>query len=291
MQALLELDRQALVPSFDRRPFVVRHHVREDPLFTIPALVELARRLPESSVEYQSGRVPVGLDPAAAPKTGLSLAETLLRIDDCASWVVLKHVERVPAYRDLMLRALDEVAAAHPALPGRILDPAAFVFVSSAASVTPYHIDPEHNFLLQIRGEKTMYVWDPADRRAVPEEELERFHAGGHRNLAFADELQRQATRFDLVAGDALHVPTTAPHWVQNGGAVSVSLSVTFRTPDNYRREALYRINARLRRMRLRPRPPGSSPVADWVKLASFEALRRARRAVRRPAASPADAA
>lgn len=289
MQPLLEIDRDQLVPCFDRRPFVVRHHVEEQPLFTIPALVELAGRLPEGSVEYQSGRVPVGLDPAAVPKTGLSLVETLRTIEDCASWVVLKHVEQVPAYRSVMARALGEVAAVHPELTGQILDPAAFVFVSSAASVTPYHIDPEHNFLLQIRGQKTMYVWDPADRRALPEEELERFHAGGHRNLSFADELQDQATRFDLTPGDALHVPTTAPHWVQNGEAVSISLSVTFRTPANYRREALYRINAQLRKVHLRPQPPGSSPMADRLKLAGFEALRRARRAVRRPA--PADAA
>lgn len=293
MQPLLEIDREQFVPRFDRSPFVVRHHVEEEPLFTIPALIDLARQLPECSVEYQSGKVPVGLDPALAPKTGLSLEETLRTIEDCASWVVLKHVEQVPLYRAVMTRALGEVAAAHPELTGQILDPAAFVFVSSAASVTPFHIDPEHNFLLQIRGRKTMYVWDPKDRRALPEEELERFHAGGHRNLAFADELQAQATRFDLTPGDALHVPTTAPHWVQNGEAVSISLSVTFRTPGNYRREALYRINARLRSLRLNPQPPGASPLADRLKLASFEALRRARRVVRRPAAptAPADVA
>jgi hypothetical protein len=39
------------------------------------------------------------------------------------------------------------------------------------------------------------------------------------------------------------------------------------------------------RKMRLRPQPPGSSPMADRLKLAGFEALRQARR----PA--PADAA
>ncbi|HUP42779.1 MAG TPA: cupin-like domain-containing protein, partial [Thermoanaerobaculia bacterium] len=247
MDRVLEIDREELERSFDRRPFVVRHRVEEEPLFTIPALIELARRLPECSVEYQSGRVPVGLDPAAAPKTGLSLTETLERIEDCASWVVLKHVEQVPEYRTLMDRALSEVAETHSALCGAVLDPAAFVFVSSAASVTPYHIDPEHNFLLQIRGRKTMYVWSPEDREALPEEEIERFHAGGHRNLAFSDRLQEKAAGFDLTPGDALHVPVTAPHWVRNGETVSISLSVTFRTPASYRREVLYRVNAHLR--------------------------------------------
>lgn len=291
MSRLLEIDREKLARSFDRSPFVFRHRVEEGALFSIPALVELARRLPECSVEYQSGAVPVGLDPAAAPKTGLSLEETLLRIEDCASWVVLKHVERVPEYRDLMEGLLGEVAAAHEGLTAGVVDPAAFVFVSSAASVTPYHIDPEHNFLLQIRGQKTMFVWDPGDRVALPEEDLEHFHAGGHRNLSYTDRLQLRALRFDLSPGDVLHVPVTAPHWVQNGGSVSISLSVTFRTPASYRREILYRINAHLRRLHLDPRPPGASPLADRVKLAAFGAIRRARRGLRRrppaPVASP----
>ena len=29
-----------------------------------------------------------------------------------------------------------------------------FIFISSPGSVTPFHIDPENNFLLQIRGSK-----------------------------------------------------------------------------------------------------------------------------------------
>lgn len=281
MSRLLEIDQEELDRSFDRSPFVFRHHVGEGELFSIPALVELGRRLPECAVEYQSGDVPVWLDPAVAPKTGLSLEDTLWKIEDCASWVVLKHVERVPEYRALMERLLGEVAEAHEELSGAVLDPAAFLFVSSAASVTPYHIDPEHNFLLQIRGQKTMFVWDPGDRVALPEEDLEHFHSGGHRNLAYGDRLQLRALRFDLSPGDVLHVPVTAPHWVQNGGAVSISLSVTFRTPASYRREILHRINGHLRRLRLQPRPPGASPFADRLKLAGFGTLRRMRRGLR----------
>ena len=39
-----------------------------------------------------------------------------------------------------------------------------FIFVSSPGSVTPYHIDPERNFLLQVRGNKTMHMFDGSDR-------------------------------------------------------------------------------------------------------------------------------
>lgn len=280
MPPLLEIDPATFSERFDRRPFVVRHHVGEDPLFTLPALVELSQRLPPGSWEYQSGRVAVGLDPHLAPRNGLSLEETLGTIESCSSWVVLKHVEAVPEYRELMHDLLQDVGRADPRLQGTMHAPAAFVFVSSASSVTPYHIDPEHNFLLQIRGVKTMHVWSPEDRAALPEEELERFHAGGHRNLPYLDAMESRAERFDLRAGDALHVPVTAPHWVKNGEAVSISLSVTFRSPESDRREILYRINANLRRLRLRPRSPGAFPLGDRMKLTGYEALRRVRRSL-----------
>lgn len=251
-----------------------------------------------------------GTGAAASPEMARTWGEDFLRLE-ASGWkgrggtallcrasdreffrrVIAGAHERGRLYRDLMEGLLGEVAAAHEGLTAGVVDPAAFVFVSSAASVTPYHIAPEHNFLLQIRGQKTMFVWDPGDRVALPEEDLEHFHAGGPRNLSYADRIQLRALRFDLSPGDVLHVPVTAPHWVQNGGSVSISLSVTFRTPASYRREILYRINAHLRTLRLHPRPPGASPLADRVKLAAFGALRRARRGLRRrpqaPVASP----
>ena len=40
-----------------------------------------------------------------------------------------------------------------------------FIFVSSPNSVTPYHFDPEHNILLQIRGSKVMTQFPAGTRR------------------------------------------------------------------------------------------------------------------------------
>ena len=46
-----------------------------------------------------------------------------------------------------------------------------------------------------------------------------------------------------------MHVPVIAPHYVQNGPAVSISFSVTFRTHDSDARAALYRMNRNLRKI------------------------------------------
>ena len=38
----------------------------------------------------------------------------------------------------------------------------AFIFVSSPNAVTPFHMDPEHNILMQLRGTKTMTLFPAA---------------------------------------------------------------------------------------------------------------------------------
>ena len=61
------------------------------------------------------------------------------------------------------------VAQAIEAATGAMLTPQGFIFVSSPDSVTPYHFDPEHNILLQIRGTKVMTQFPAGDARFVPD--------------------------------------------------------------------------------------------------------------------------
>src|SRR5687767_4054170 len=101
-QALLDLAASAFREHSGQRPFLVRHNLAQHELFTLPRLIELSRRLPASSVEYNAGDIPVSIDPAQTPRTGLSVEETLRRIAECRSWMVLKYVEQDPAYCDLL---------------------------------------------------------------------------------------------------------------------------------------------------------------------------------------------
>jgi hypothetical protein len=281
------IDPARFAADFNRRPFLIGHHLVGHPLFALPRLVELARRLPADRVEYNAGDLPVNLDPRFTPRTGLSVEETIRRIEECRSWMVLKNVERDPDYRVLLDACLDQLRPhTEPVAPG-MTGREAFVFISSPGSVTPYHVDPENNFLLQIRGEKRVSVFDRHDRHVVSEPELEAFFGGANRNLVFRDAYQARATVFELSPGDALHVPVAAPHWVKNGPHVSISFSITFRTADSDRREILYRVNHRLRRWHLRPVPVGRWPAADRAKYLAFRALRRARRLVGRREVRP----
>jgi Cupin-like domain len=271
--SLLEIDDAMFRAYFDSKPFQIRHQLAGSALFGIPRLVELAQKLPGQFVEYNGGNLPVGAKPEETPRTGLSAAETLRRIEECGSWLVLKRVEQDPEYGALLDRCLDEVGAR---LPKRMLRRQGFIFVSSPGSVTPLHMDPEHNFLLQIRGTKTVSMWDPTDRFVISEKDLETFHSSfKHRNLPWRETFQQTAYKLSLEPGQGLHFPVTVPHWVQNGPQVSVSFSITFRTPSSERREMLYRANARLRQLGISPTPPGQSPLLDSTKHAMFSAASR----------------
>lgn len=288
MSQWLRLQAPIVAGCFGTRPFAMRHHLAEHALFELPRLIGLARDLPAASVEYNAGDLPLTVDPARTPRNGLSAAETLQRIESCRSWMVLKNVEQDPAYRRLLEACLAEVQPLCPPGHERMLDLEAFVFVSSPGAVTPYHMDPEQNFLLQIRGEKTMQVFD---RGVLGELELERFHSGGHRNLVYRDACAAHAEAFTLRPGMGLHVPACAPHWVQNGAAVSVSFSITFRTPALLRRAHVHACNAQLRRLGLLPSPAGQSAWRDSAKQWGYRIGSRLQRLAhelhwRRPAAA-----
>lgn len=273
--SLLVLPPERFRRHFGNAPFLLEHRLAGEALFALPRLVDLARRLPAAQVEYNAGDVPVGLDPARTPHNGLSVEETLHRIEHCRSWMVLKNVEHDADYARLLERCLAEVRAAPSRLSAGMRDPHAFIFVSSPGAVTPYHIDPEENFLLQIRGTKTMSVFDRADAAAVSEQALERFFDGGHRNLDYREQSQALARAFHLVPGLALHVPFAAPHWVRNGPAVSVSFSITFNTRSSMRRIHAHRLNSRLRRWGIDPVPVGRSAARDAVKQLASRAWSR----------------
>jgi hypothetical protein len=267
--ALLDLDLASVRRRFPHQPFTIRHHLVGHPLFALDRLVELARSLPPANVEYNAGDLPLTVDPAVTPQNGLSIEETIRRIEDCGSWMVLKFVESDPAYRELLDRCVDEVLdLCDPPLPG-VSQRYAFIFISSPNAVTPFHIDPEHNFLLQIRGSKKMAVF-PVAQPVISERDLERFYSGAHRNLVFDERYQERATVFSLTPGVGLHVPVTAPHWVRNGDQVSVSFSITFRSELSESREAVYKLNHRLRRMHVAPTPYGARPRVDAAKAFAF---------------------
>ena len=279
---MLDIDAETFKAEFNRYAFKVRHSLAGDPRFSISSLIDLSKRLPEDSIKYNSGGIPVGTGLYEAPQTGLSKEETLRRIKDCQSWMVLKNVEQVPEYAELLNGCLDIAEPLCTAAGYGMFKREGFIFVSSPGSVTPFHIDPEHNFLLQIAGKKTIGILDRVGRPLLQEEEFEDFFTNSHYSPEFKDEYKETASRIDLRAGEGLHFPVTTLHWVENGDEVSVSLSITFRSVQAERRGIIYEVNHKLRRWGIKPSPYGSAPARDSAKYLAFRALRRTRNLIGR---------
>jgi hypothetical protein len=190
--------------------------------------------------------------------------------------MVLKHVDQDPAYKALLDEALDELARVIEPVSGEMLTRVGFIFVSSPHAVTPFHLDPEHNVLLQIRGSKTMMIV-PGDADVVPDEKHEAYHVGGHRNVPWAEDYAARGEKFELAPGDAVHVPLMWPHWVKNGPAPSISFSITWKSRWVYEEADARGMNHLLRKWGMNPAPPAAFPRSNAGKANAYRAIRKAR--------------
>src|SRR5262249_6795970 len=176
-------------------------------------------------------------------------------------------------YRDLVFGVLGEVKPIVDRVDPGMRELHGWIFVSSPRATTPYHMDHEANFLVQIRGTKTINVWDPKDRSVVGERELETFHGTWSLDdTKWRDEFQAKAHVFQAAPGTGVFMPFTSPHTVQNGPDVSITLSLTFLTDRSVREQMLFAANHKLRKLGVSPRPVGSSRLRDEAKLRALRA-------------------
>jgi len=275
----LKIDPDKLQHGLGSEPFAVHHDLVDNPLLTLDAIADLADYLPADSIEHNLGDLPEVLpDADAVTRLDLSPGEIVRTVESNRSWMVLKWIERHPDYRDLLEQTLSEVTSAVAVTDGPVHGREGFIFISAPNSVTPSHIDPEYNFLLQTRGTKEMVVGRHASSEAELET-VERYYGGAHRNIDLTPE---NAQTFEMNPGDGVFVPLHAPHLVRNGPEPSISLSVTWSTEESKRVAALHSVNARLRSLHLSPAAPGARPAVDRVKLSGYLAARSAARAARR---------
>ncbi len=156
------------------------HALSAHPLLEIDALVELGKRQQARKlVRTHSADATAGTSFAEAPNlhpNQQSAAQTLGDIAKARAWMSLLNVQADPTYRKLVEEVLAEVYPTTELRDPGMCYRAGWIFVSSPNAVTPFHIDHEHNFILQIRGKKKLYTWDPFDRQTVSARAQEVFH-------------------------------------------------------------------------------------------------------------------
>ena len=255
----------------------IHHNFHQHPLMQLPELAKLAKEL---AVTKQSRFIMPGTEQGTpfhhdpTDPEGRAIEEVFRRIEEPGSWVALYNIETNPVYREF----LNEVTASIKPLvdkqqPG-MFNVGGFIFISAPPSVTPFHIDRENNFWLQVKGRKTINVWDHTDRQVVAAKTVDQFIVyAALEEVRLKDGFRERSHEFDVGPGDGVYFPSTSPHmtrsdpgWVRPGDGVSISIGVVFYTGVTRRSANAHAWNLFLRRLGLSPREPGQSAWLDKLK-------------------------
>ena len=270
--------------NFNRRSFEVSHRLSSHPLLQLPKLLELAERTVRTRPEdlyFDMGKVRTGQRWDEIPEAEFSAVEAMRQLETSDAWFLFRHAQLDPDYKELFERGLREIKEiAGEGIDATIRQEDILIFVTSPNRVTPYHIDRECNFLLQVSGTKTLYVFDRDDREILPDVEIERFWAVDNNAPVFRPQYQDRAYSYRMMPGNGVHIPVNCPHWVQNDSNISVSLSVNFQFLDSMRAN-VYRTNYYLRKFGMTPSAPGLHDARDAAKSFAMSCALAARRMIR----------
>jgi hypothetical protein len=288
---LLSIDDDMFTAYFDRHPFKISHDLVNHPLLQLPRLVELARSL-DSPILYFRGDHEINQVDAAVgsgelkrtfsdrmlSRPALSATDTIAQIESCRAWMQLRDVGSDPEYASLLGKIIDEFRVPSERVAPGLSAPRADIFVSSPGATTPFHLDEEHNFLLQIRGSKKLSIANGFDPAVLDRSCLSLYFRGNGELVPFSEHLGQHSAHVDLLPGEGVHIPPCFPHWVQNGDAVSISLGVLWYSDVTARRRYLYRVNGWMEQAGLKPASPGDRPMSDAIKALPQTIKRRLQR-------------
>jgi hypothetical protein len=279
-QLWLGLNRQTVEAHYNRQPFLIKHRLHEHPHFELGALQALCRRLGPGQAICRTGVIPVdaAFDSSLGRyNKGLSLDQALSDIEQHQAYIAVYNPERDPEYRPVIEALVGEIAVGIGSVDPGMNWFSTYLFISAQGSITPYHMDREMNFLLQIRGAKQVQLWDPDDDDVMSSVERDRLLAYVGERPGWRQALAEKAQRFELSPGLGVHHPFIAPHLVETGSALSISLAITFRTQASDLRSEAHRFNMRLRRLGLNPAPVGRDAIRDRAKALLHRSLLKAK--------------
>ncbi|MEO0366892.1 MAG: cupin-like domain-containing protein [Pseudomonadota bacterium] len=265
----------------------LKHSFDQHPELTLEALRDLALRLNARNEGHVKFIDPdANVDSAFILETkshdGRSIDDVFDSIDTPGTWLAIYQAQDDPKFKTVVDAVINSAAALLSGREAEIFDVDAYIFISKAPSVTPFHIDRENNFLLQIRGNKRMSVWDPQDRKAVSAAGVENWIVKQTlQDVEFTeDKLQHAVIDGQIGPGEGVFMPSTAPHMTRtedesSDADVSVTVGFVFYTKATQRRANILAFNTILRFLGITPNPPREHGLMDSVKFAlGFVAIR-----------------
>jgi hypothetical protein len=256
---------QQFSDCFRRKPFLFSHNLDSNDLFSIQSVEKLAEIWSRDNTKSGFFYLDRKFREWGSEDHKASLVEAFRHSDLSRMRMKLSFIHTQPKYDKVLETMTQELSElTHVDLGKEYRAPMETLFLTSPNEFTPYHIDSEDSFLLQIQGTKTIYIFDGSDKEILKDLDIEKYWAKNE--IAFREEIRSRAMRFEMEPGTGVHIPMHFPHMVESGPTSSMSLSIGYESIAFDR--DLFRVNHQLRKLGLNPTPPGTSKVIDNAKMA-----------------------
>jgi Cupin-like domain len=279
----LSVDPDIFDQNFDQRAMYVQHALADHPLLQLESIAALSDRLPPDHCEWNTEQPEAFTAPNTLKPHLRSCNETIRRVGEEPARILLLNIQDDPKYKRLMDELLDGIQLRSERLRPGMWGRQAFLFISARDAFTPFHFDPDYNFLLQVTGKKTVYMWDPANRFVLPASRIDNYYAGLDRNPTYSnrdqryrDEFMTSAWKLTMEPGQGLHFPLHAPHAIRTDSDIAISLSVTFHTRRSQFNAMVHGANGHVRRkLGIEPPEPGASRLWDIAANIGYRGIRK----------------
>jgi len=254
----------------DHKSFKFKHSLGHFPALSIPNVEKLTQRLLDEK-RFNQVFCSMGDKAGYTDKEGASkVLAALQSLDTAGAWLRLTRVDEINEdFRDICETFYADLSRLmNRDIKSEVMKTFVTLFISSPGKVTPYHMDHTWNFLLQIDGRKTVYLFDENDPRVLKQEDREGWYM---QQCTIEENKSVPGIAYDLAPGEGAHHPVNAPHWVQNGPEVSVSLSFGLCLHSSNEDARVHQMNYLLRKLGMNPTPPRKSKWRDSVKIGTVK--------------------
>ena len=244
--------------NFNKMPQLFSHNLHQNEMFSDAGLADLLDRYPREKLDiYTMGGEGSNKDSFVHGEAkGLTGAQIMQAVHEGRLWLNMRNAnDYLPDYGALTDALFAEVNARTPGL--KTLKHDTSILISSPNAKVYYHFDIPYVMLWQIRGEKTAWIY-PKGAPYMSDEEMEAVALQEtEEEISYDPAFDEAAFKAELKPGLMANWPQMAPHRIDNGNCVNVSLSCEFMTmPGLIRANALF-TNGVLRRKH------GMNPVLE----------------------------